>query len=152
MRNKAIVAAAMSNSSFDFSRAMLPDTTNDKVDLGLMNKFAYELGSSGINIGPRKQTPPLLKKTLSQSRYFTARGGGAFQSERPHRVPDILPSERANSTRKISTAPYGTLQNVGSFRSMKTFRTNVGGSSTIAPWKTTFNLDHENESEPAMWS
>lgn len=78
MRNKAIVAAAMSNSSFDFSRAMLPDTTNDKVDLGLMNKFAYELGSSGINIGPRKQTPPLLKKTLSQSRYFTARGGGAF--------------------------------------------------------------------------
>lgn len=83
MRNKAIIAAALSNSSFEFSRTMLPDTSNDKVDLGLMNKFAYELGSSGINIGPRKETPPLLKKTLSSSRYFSARGGGAFRSERP---------------------------------------------------------------------
>ncbi len=84
MRNQAILAATA------VKEKPIPLENNDKVDLGLINKFAYELGSSGINIGPRKETPPILKKTLSSSRHFSARGGGAFRSERPP-----SPSERA---------------------------------------------------------
>lgn len=35
---------------------------------------------------------------------------------------------------------------------MKTFKTNVGGSSTVAPWKNTLKSEPENETEVPLWS
>ena len=50
MHNQALLSSALS--SFEQPPAKMQESSDDKVDLGLINKFAYELGSSGINIGP----------------------------------------------------------------------------------------------------